>query len=104
MSCVVGCPYEWIQPMEVVARVTKTMQEMGCSRYPRDTMVGTPAKSHVGGGHAEVVPTGPAGSPLFPTRMARPLPTLTALQMGVSVVDSTAGLGGCPYAKGGIWE
>ncbi|XP_019628501.1 PREDICTED: hydroxymethylglutaryl-CoA lyase, mitochondrial-like isoform X2 [Branchiostoma belcheri] len=104
VSCVLGCPYEGkIQP-EAVAEVAKKMYSMGCYEISLgDTIgVGTP-----GGMQAMLeavtreVPVSALAVHCHDTYGQALANILTALQMGVSVVDSSvAGLGGCPYAKG----
>lgn len=104
VSCVLGCPYEGDIDPDKVAQVCKKLVDMGCYEVSLGDTIGV----------------GTAGS------MARMLDIVTrsvdvhklavhchdtygqalsnilmALEMGVSVVDSSvAGLGGCPFAKG----
>nr|XP_032815519.1 hydroxymethylglutaryl-CoA lyase, mitochondrial isoform X1 [Petromyzon marinus] len=104
VSCVVGCPYEGkINPAKV-AEVAKCLYGMGCYEISLgDTIgVGTPgnmremlrAVSHE-------VPISALAVHCHDTYGQALANILTALQMGVSVVDSSvAGLGGCPYARG----
>jgi len=104
VSCVVGCPYEGrIQPSEV-ARVAKTMLEMGCYEISLGDTIGVGTPGTIRAMLEEVVKVVPLDQlavhchDTYGQALAN---ILTALQMGVSVVDSsTAGLGGCPYAKG----
>uniref|UniRef100_A0AAA9SM91 Hydroxymethylglutaryl-CoA lyase, mitochondrial n=1 Tax=Bos taurus TaxID=9913 RepID=A0AAA9SM91_BOVIN len=92
VSCVLGCPYEGKISPAKVAEVTKKLYSMGCYEISLgDTIgVGTPgAMKDMLSAVLQEVPV---------TALAN---TLTALQMGVSVMDSSvAGLGGCPYAQG----
>ncbi|CAL9755481.1 unnamed protein product [Musa acuminata subsp. burmannicoides] len=104
VSCVVGCPVEGAVPPEQVAYVAKELYEMGCYEISLgDTIgVGTPGT---------VIPMLEAAMSLIPidklavhfhdTYGQSLSNILVALQMGISVIDSSvAGLGGCPYAKG----
>ncbi|KAL1807960.1 hypothetical protein ACET3Z_024950 [Daucus carota] len=104
ISCVVGCPDEGAIPPSKVAYVAKELYEMGCYEISlADTIgVGTPGT---------VLPMLEAVMAFVPVEnlavhfhdtYGQALPNiLMSLQMGISVVDSsTAGLGGCPYAKG----
>ena len=104
VSCVLGCPYEGDVHPDAVAFVAKKLMEMGCYEVSLgDTIgVGTPLATqsmlnavadHV---HLEDVAVH------FHNTYGQALANIfAALQVGVSVVDSaSAGLGGCPYAKG----
>nr|XP_020464289.1 hydroxymethylglutaryl-CoA lyase, mitochondrial [Monopterus albus] len=104
VSCVLGCPYEGKVAPEKVAHVAKRLYSMGCYEISLgDTIgVGTP------GNMAEMleavsreVPVGALAVHCHDTYGQALANILVALQMGVSVVDSSvAGLGGCPYAQG----
>ncbi|MBX3655039.1 MAG: hydroxymethylglutaryl-CoA lyase [Ramlibacter sp.] len=104
ISCTVGCPYEGEVPPERVELVARLMKQIGVQHVGvADTIgVGTPRKvqrameaalKHYGlddvSGH-------------FHDTYGQALSnTLAALEMGVWQYDtSSAGLGGCPYAKG----
>lgn len=104
VSCAVGCPVEGHVAPAQVARVAKALYEMGCYEISLgDTIgVGTPGT---------VVPMLEAVTAVVPvehlavhfhdTYGQALVNILAALQMGVSVLDSSvSGLGGCPYAKG----
>ncbi|XP_062325809.1 hydroxymethylglutaryl-CoA lyase, mitochondrial isoform X1 [Osmerus eperlanus] len=104
VSCVLGCPYEGNVAPEKVAQVAKRLYSMGCYEISLgDTIgVGTP------GGMIEMleavvqeVPVGALAVHCHDTYGQALANILIALQMGISVVDSSvAGLGGCPYAQG----
>ncbi|MDT8428758.1 MAG: hydroxymethylglutaryl-CoA lyase [Pseudomonadales bacterium] len=104
VSCVLACPYEGDVAPEKVASLTQTLLQMGCYEVSLGDTIGV-------------------GSPLKVARLLdkclqQALPQqlavhfhntygqalaniLTALQMGISTLDSSvAGLGGCPYAVG----
>jgi len=104
VSCVVGCPYEGkIQP-EKVAWVAKTLYDMGCYEISLgDTIgVGTPGSiDTMLSAVTRVVPVSSLALHCHDTYGQALANILTGLRHGVSVLDSsTAGLGGCPYARG----
>ncbi len=104
MSCTVGCPYEGEVAPEAVGRLAGLMRGIGVQHLGvADTIgVGTPVKvqraieatlQHYGiddiSGHFHDTYGQALGN------------TLASLEMGVWQFDtSSAGLGGCPYAKG----
>ncbi|XP_029427841.1 hydroxymethylglutaryl-CoA lyase, mitochondrial isoform X2 [Rhinatrema bivittatum] len=104
VSCVLGCPYEGRIAPAKVAEVAKKMYSLGCYEISLgDTLgIGTP------GGMKEMLsavmkemPVGALAVHCHDTYGQALANILIALQMGVSVVDSSvAGLGGCPYAEG----
>ncbi|XP_068579933.1 3-hydroxy-3-methylglutaryl-CoA lyase, cytoplasmic isoform X2 [Cebidichthys violaceus] len=104
VSCALGCPHEGhIEPSKV-SQVAKRLYEMGCYEISLgDTIgVGTPGSMFkMLQSVMNEVPTNALAVHCHDT-YGQALPNiLTALQMGVSVVDSAvAGLGGCPYAQG----
>ncbi|XP_035827028.1 hydroxymethylglutaryl-CoA lyase, mitochondrial [Aplysia californica] len=104
VSCVLGCPYEGDVKAEKVAEVAKELLDMGCYEISLgDTIgVGTPgAVKHLVSVVSEVVPLSKIAVHCHDTYGQALANILAALQMGVSVFDSSsAGLGGCPYAKG----
>ncbi|XP_029802303.1 hydroxymethylglutaryl-CoA lyase, mitochondrial isoform X1 [Suricata suricatta] len=104
VSCVLGCPYEGKISPAKVAEVAKKMYSMGCYEISLgDTIgVGTPGvmKDMLSAVMREV-PVAALAVHCHDTYGQALANTLMALQMGVSVVDSSvAGLGGCPYAQG----
>uniref|UniRef100_A0A7N6AS76 hydroxymethylglutaryl-CoA lyase n=1 Tax=Anabas testudineus TaxID=64144 RepID=A0A7N6AS76_ANATE len=104
VSCALGCPYEGhIEPSNV-AKVAKRLYEMGCYEISLgDTIgVGTPGSMvKMLQSVMKEVPINALAVHCHDT-YGQALPNiLTALQMGICVVDSAvAGLGGCPYAPG----
>ncbi len=104
VSCVLGCPYEGAIAPSAVARVSRQLSEMGCFEISLgDTIgTGTPVKT------ADMLDAVSKQLPVrqlavhFHDTYGQALANIhTALQMGVSIIDSAvAGLGGCPYAKG----
>ncbi|XP_031159382.1 3-hydroxy-3-methylglutaryl-CoA lyase, cytoplasmic isoform X2 [Sander lucioperca] len=104
VSCALGCPHEgYIEPSKV-SEVAKSLYELGCYEISLgDTIgVGTPGSMFkMLQSVMKEVPTNALAVHCHDT-YGQALPNiLTALQMGVCVVDSAvAGLGGCPYAQG----
>jgi hydroxymethylglutaryl-CoA lyase len=104
VSCVLGCPYEGEIAPAAVAGVAAALQGMGCFEISLgDTIgVGTPRRTAamLAAVMADVPVTALAvhAHDTYGQALAN---VLTALELGVAVVDSSvAGLGGCPYAKG----
>ncbi|XP_032645452.2 hydroxymethylglutaryl-CoA lyase, mitochondrial isoform X1 [Chelonoidis abingdonii] len=104
VSCVLGCPYEGKIAPAKVAEVSKKMYSMGCYEISLgDTIgVGTPGSmKEMLSAVMKEVPVRALAVHCHDTYGQALANTLVALQMGVSVVDSSvAGLGGCPYAQG----
>ncbi|XP_008961375.2 hydroxymethylglutaryl-CoA lyase, mitochondrial isoform X1 [Pan paniscus] len=104
VSCALGCPYEGKISPAKVAEVTKKFYSMGCYEISLgDTIgVGTPGiMKDMLSAVMQEVPLAALAVHCHDTYGQALANTLMALQMGVSVVDSSvAGLGGCPYAQG----
>ncbi|KAK6474330.1 hydroxymethylglutaryl-CoA lyase [Huso huso] len=104
VSCVLGCPYEGKVSPEKVAQVAKWLYSMGCYEISLgDTIgVGTPrGMQEMLTAVSREVPISAIAVHCHDTYGQALANILVALQMGVSVVDSSvAGLGGCPYAQG----
>ncbi|KAF6109059.1 3-hydroxy-3-methylglutaryl-CoA lyase [Phyllostomus discolor] len=104
VSCVLGCPYEGKISPAKVAEVSKKMYAMGCYEISLgDTIgVGTPGlMKEMLSAVMHEVPVSALAVHCHDTYGQALANTLMALQMGVSIVDSSvAGLGGCPYAQG----
>ena len=104
VSCVAGCPYQGEVKPEAVARVARSLFDMGCYEISLgDTIgVGTPGQIK---GLLEVVarqvPIEHLAGHFHDTYGQALANVYAALQSGVKVFDSSvAGLGGCPYAAG----
>ncbi|KAM9738801.1 3-hydroxymethyl-3-methylglutaryl-CoA lyase, cytoplasmic isoform 2-T2 [Dama dama] len=104
VSCALGCPYEGNITLQKVTEVSKRLYGMGCYEISLgDTIgVGTPGsmKKMLESVMKEIPPRALAVHchDTYGQALAN---ILTALQMGINVVDSAvSGLGGCPYAKG----
>ncbi|XP_033127677.1 hydroxymethylglutaryl-CoA lyase, mitochondrial-like [Anneissia japonica] len=104
VSCVVGCPYEGQVSPSAVTKVAKRMCDMGCYEISLgDTIgVGTPsAVQRMIFAVMNEIPVDKLAVHFHNTYGQALVNILAALQLGISVVDSSvAGLGGCPYAKG----
>jgi len=104
VSCVVGCPYEGDIEPQAVAKVAKTLFDMGCYEISLgDTIgVGTPASvSAMLDAVLAVVPAEHLAVHFHDTYGQAFTNIFSALGKGINVLDSAvAGLGGCPYAKG----
>ncbi|KAI8764514.1 hydroxymethylglutaryl-CoA lyase, mitochondrial [Biomphalaria glabrata] len=104
VSCVLGCPYEGNVKPEKVAEVAKMLLDIGCYEISLgDTIgVGTPgAMKNLIAVVSKVVPLDKIAVHCHDTYGQALSNILAALQMGVHIFDSSsAGLGGCPYAKG----
>jgi len=104
VSCVVGCPYEGDIDPEQVASVAEKLFKMGCYEISLgDTVgVGTPASvQKMLQAVSARVPTAKLAVHFHDTYGQALTNIYTALQNGISVIDSSiAGSGGCPYAKG----
>jgi len=104
VSCVVGCPYEGEVDPRRVAEVAEAIFNLGCYEISLgDTIgVGTPRKvERMLYTVAERVPAEKLSVHLHDTHGQALANILTALQCGISGIDSAvSGLGGCPYAQG----
>lgn len=104
VSCVVGCPYEGEIEPDKAAWVANQLLQMGCYEVSMgDTIgVGNPASvTRMLEACLQYMPSDKLAVHLHDTYGQALANIYAALQLGVSVVDSSvAGLGGCPYAKG----
>jgi hydroxymethylglutaryl-CoA lyase len=104
VSCVVGCPYEGPIAPAAVADVARRLFAIGCFEVSLgDTIgVGTPkATAAMLQAVMANVPVTALAIHAHDTYGQALANVLTALELGVRVVDSSvAGLGGCPYARG----
>jgi hydroxymethylglutaryl-CoA lyase len=104
VSCVLGCPYEGPVSVAQVDEVAQQLLHMGCYEISLgDTIgVGTPAStSALLDKLLATIPADKLAMHMHDTYGQALANILIALQMGISVIDSSiAGLGGCPYANG----
>lgn len=106
ISTVFGCPYEGVVPPQNVLHVAQALLEMGISELSLGDTIGVATPNQVVDVLGLLMQTG--GIPVeqlavhfHDTRGTALANVLMALQLGISIVDSSAGgLGGCPYAPG----
>ena len=103
ISCVVGCPYEGSVNSETVAMIANQLLAMGCYEISLGGTIGVGTPGDIEKLLARLLKDIPAEKLAvhFHDTYGQALANvLAALQMGISIVDSSvAGLGGCPYAK-----
>ena len=106
ISTVFGCPYEGAVDPRQVLRVARELLEMGVGELSLGDTIGVATPNQV----VEVlsllvnegqIPISKLAVHFHDTRGTALANVLMALQMGVTIIDSSAGgLGGCPYAPG----
>jgi isopropylmalate/homocitrate/citramalate synthase len=104
VSCVLGCPYEGEIKPQAVAKVAKSLADLGCEEISLGDTIGTgtplKAKAMIEA-VAETVSRDRLAVHFHDTYGQALANILAALEAGIAVIDSSvAGLGGCPYAKG----
>jgi isopropylmalate/homocitrate/citramalate synthase len=104
ISTATHCPFEGEQDPDWVAHLAETLVEWGVHAVFLGETIGRATPNHIERLLDEVlarVPVGQVGVHLHDTYGQAVANTVTALGMGVSMMDSSAGgLGGCPYAPG----
>ncbi|XP_063772794.1 3-hydroxymethyl-3-methylglutaryl-CoA lyase, cytoplasmic isoform X2 [Pseudophryne corroboree] len=104
VSCVLGCPYEGNVDVRKVAEVSKRLYSMGCYEISLGDTIGVGTSGSMRKMLEAVmkeIPVHALAVHCHDTYGQALANILTAIQMGVSVVDSAvSGLGGCPYANG----
>lgn len=104
VSTALGCPYEGYVDPAKAAEVAKKLYDMGCYEISISdtTGVATPESTRrVLEECLKLIPVESLAVHMHDTYGQALANILVALQMGISVVDSSvSGLGGCPYAKG----
>ncbi len=106
ISTAFGCPYEGsVDPLKVLS-VAQALLEMGIDELSLGDTIGVATPNQV----VDVIgllvddgaiPLGQLAVHFHDTRGTALANVLMALQLGISIVDSSAGgLGGCPYAPG----
>lgn len=104
ISVVAGCPYQGEVKPSALAPLAKALLDMGCYEVSLgdSTGVATPGQiNNIIDSVATAIPIDKIAIHLHNTYGQALANMYAALQMGVSVVDSSvAGLGGCPYAPG----
>ncbi len=104
ISCALGCPYQGeVTPAQVVDVVVR-LADLGCAEIDiADTIgVGTPGKTRaVMEAAARIVPLERLSGHFHDTYGQAIANIYASLEVGIAIFhSSTAGLGGCPYAKG----
>jgi len=104
ISTCFGCPYEGKVDPAKVAEVTRRLIDLGCDEISLGDTIGVAVPSQIDdviGAVTRHVELSRLAVHLHDTRGTALANVLRALQLGVSIVDSSAGgLGGCPYAPG----
>jgi hydroxymethylglutaryl-CoA lyase len=104
MSTAFGCPYEGYVAPSSVLDVTHALLDLGVSEVSiGDTIgVGTPASVEaVFGLLLKTISAAKLAAHFHDTRGTALANVLTAIQLGITTIDSSSGgLGGCPYAPG----
>lgn len=104
LSTVFGCPYEKDVPIEQVIRLSEALFEFGISELSLGDTIGAANPAQVETVLEALLARFPANQialHFHDTRGTALANMVTALQMGITVFDGSAGgLGGCPYAPG----
>ena len=104
VSTTLGCPYQGDIAPSQVAAVSRSLLEMGCHEISLGdtTGTGTPLKAkRMLEAVTRVVPVQQLAAHFHDTYGQALANLYAVLEEGISVIDSaTAGLGGCPYARG----
>ena len=104
VSCVLGCPYQGEVDMQWVGELAAELYDFGCHEISLgDTIgVGTPGVvKNLIAAVAQHIPSDTIAVHFHDTYGQALANILSALQAGVSIVDSSvSGLGGCPFAPG----
>ncbi|HVB72727.1 MAG TPA: hydroxymethylglutaryl-CoA lyase [Ktedonobacteraceae bacterium] len=106
ISTVFGCPYEGVVAPKKVLEVAQELLEMGITELSLGDTIGVATPNQVIDVLSLLVEQGRIpieriAVHFHDTRGTALANVLMALQMGVSIIDSSAGgLGGCPYAPG----
>lgn len=104
LSTVFGCPYEKDVPIEQVIRLSDALFEFGISELSLGDTIGAANPAQVETVLEALLARFPANQialHFHDTRGTALANMVTALQMGITVFDGSAGgLGGCPYAPG----
>lgn len=104
ISCALGCPYEGDIAIAAVVDVARRLEALGCHELDvADTIgVGTPNKVYeVMRAVTEQIDPRKISGHFHDTYGQAIANIVAALNAGIGIIhSSTAGLGGCPYAKG----
>src|ERR1700730_16722289 len=106
ISTVFGCPYEGRVDPRQALRVSQDLLEMGINELSLGDTIGVATPNQVVDiiglfVEAGAIPIEQIAVHFHDTRGTALANVLTGLQLGISIIDSSAGgLGGCPYAPG----
>lgn len=104
ISTCFGCPYEGRVAPEKVMLVATRLREAGCDEVSVGDTIGVAVPSQVAtvmGRLRDLLPVETLAAHFHDTRGTALANVLAALEVGIAIVDSSAGgLGGCPYARG----
>lgn len=106
ISTVFGCPYEGKVEVAQVLHVAQALLEMGVDELSLGDTIGVATPNQVVDMigllvNDGAIPVSQLAMHFHDTRGTALANVLVALQLGISIVDSSAGgLGGCPYAPG----
>lgn len=104
VSCVTDCPYDGSTEPQQVARVAKSLLEMGCYEISLGDTIGAGTPATIAAMLEAVLTAIPANrlAGHYHDTKGRALDNIeVSLEKGVRVFDaSVGGLGGCPYAPG----
>lgn len=104
ISCALGCPYEGFLQPEKTAEIANMLLAIGCDEIVlADTIgIGTPNTAQaLIQAVTQFVPIEKIAVHFHDTQGQALANIYACLQLGVSIIDSSAGgLGGCPYAEG----
>ena len=104
ISTAFGCPYQGAVPLESVADVVRRMRDLGCDEIDIADTIGVATARQTQAvmlRAAQEFPLAQLSGHFHDTYGQALGNTLASLEMGVWQYDtSSAGLGGCPYAKG----
>ena len=99
-----GCPYDGDVPAENVVRVARALDALGVDEVSLGDTHGAAVPSQVPevvGGVLEHLPVDKVAVHFHDTHGRALANVYSALQLGIQIVDTSAGgLGGCPYAPG----
>src|SRR5690242_1128560 len=104
ISTAFGCPYEGAVAPEAVTRVARELVALGVDELSIGDTIGVATPNQVGdvvGALREVTSLDQLAMHFHDTRGTALANVLAALELGVTIFDSSSGgLGGCPYAPG----
>lgn len=104
VSCIAGCPYEGDVSLNIVAKVTRALYEMGCEQVSLGDTVGYSTPAFIPkllNALTDALPLAACALHIHDT-YGQALATVAAgIEAGITTIDTAiAGLGGCPYAPG----